>query len=335
MTIRRFEKTDLAGKVEIMNACYPNWSYSLEDALHRHKSLRSDIYYQAFVVEEQGKVIAFAYLQSLDHYIVEQGSYGLDVKVHPEQRSKGHGSSLYELLLAQLKLLKWNKLHTECTDSDAAAQDWLSRLGYKHIESEFSSKLDLKGYTPPADHSAAMTRMEEQGIRLLTYGELDDPDKEGKLWRLDEQIYYDMPSAVEYKKVSLERWRKRWKAPSRFQDKILLAERDGELLGLTELGFPGGLNANAMIETTGTLAPHRGKGIATALKYACIDRAVEEGIPAIVTGNAEGNEAILRINRKLGFQPLPTWLFFALTNENYKRENGEKPTEKEPPQVVD
>jgi len=315
MTIRRFEKRDLAGKVEIMNACYPNWQINLEDALHRQKSLRNDIYYQAFVVEEEGKIVAFAYLQSLDHYLVEQGSYGLEVKVHPEQRSKGHGSSLYELLLAQLKLLKWNKLHTECTDRDTVAQDWLQRLGYQHIESEFSSKLDLANYTPPADHGAAMVRMEEQNIRLLTYGELDDPDKEEKLWRLDEQIYYDMPSAVEYKKATLERWRKRWESPARFQEKILLAERDGELLGLTELGFHAGLNANAMIETTGTLTPYRGKGIATALKYASIDRAVEEGVPAIVTGNADGNEAILRINRKLGFQLLPTWLFYAKEND--------------------
>jgi len=311
MTIRRFEKTDLAGMVELMNACYPDWSTSLDGVLHRHETRRNDVYYQAFMVEDAGKLVALAELKSQDHYLVEPGSYGISIRVHPEARGKGHGGSLYELLLAQLKLLRWRQLHAECIDQDTVAQEWLQRLGYQHIESEFSSKLDLANYMPPADHAAALGRMAKQNIRLLTYGELEDPNKEEKLWRLDEQIYYDMPSAVEYKKATLERWRKRWKSPARFQEKILLAERDGELLGLTELGFHAGLKANAMIETTGTLARHRGKGIATALKYVSIDRAVAEGVPAIITGNAEGNEAILRINHKLGFQPLPTWLFYA------------------------
>lgn len=52
---------------------------------------------------------------------------------------------------------------------------------------------------------------------------------------------------------------------------------------------------------TATRRNRRGRGLATLAKAASVSRAAELGITRVVTGNDRGNEAMLAINRRLGF----------------------------------
>lgn len=56
-------------------------------------------------------------------------------------------------------------------------------------------------------------------------------------------------------------------------------------------------------EFTATAETFRGRGLATLCKRASVAWAREHGIHTIVAGNAQGNEAMLAVNRKLGFRP--------------------------------
>lgn len=56
-------------------------------------------------------------------------------------------------------------------------------------------------------------------------------------------------------------------------------------------------------EYTATLEQFRGRGLATLCKRASIGWAREHGIHTIVAGNADTNEPMLAVNRKLGFRP--------------------------------
>jgi len=85
-------------------------------------------------------------------------------------------------------------------------------------------------------------------------------------------------------------------------------------VGMTELGFWAGPAGPAYVVTTGVLREHRRRGLAAALKYLSAEWAVENGVPALLTGNHSGNEPILRINRRMGFQPQPDWLHWTLSN---------------------
>lgn len=317
MTIRRYRYTDLADTVVLAQCCYPNMLIGLENSRYWEDKKRNEMYEQSFVALEGDKLIGQGTLTSCDIYMVEPDIFYLDLMVDPDFQGQGIARKLHELLTIHCGYLRWNKLQSGCSSDEKVAQRWLGRLDYRHIETVRKSRLELADYSPPADHDTALARMEEQNIRLVTYGELDDPDKEKKLWRLSEIICHDMPGNDEYQPSEFDEWKRRASAPSRRLGENLLALSGDEFIGITTLCFPAGDGTPGVIGITGTLAPYRGKGIATALKYASIDRAAGQGIPAILTGNEENNEAILRINNKLGFKPIPDWLGYELINENY------------------
>jgi len=310
MNVRRFRESDLPRRMEIANACFPDWEEGLESARYRRGMLRNETFLTEFVAVEDGTVTGFAGLESVERHVVEPGTFGLEAAVHPAHQGRGHGRALVDLLLGHLGYLDWQRVLSGCQDDGGPARGMLERRGFVHELTDLCSRLDLEHYTPPANHDAALARFRERGYRMATYGALDDPDKERRLWELYEEVEHDMPCSVEHKKAGLEEWREKMASPVRRIDDILLALAGDELVGLTELVFPAGPGGRAVIESTGTRADHRGRGVATALKYACVDRALGAGVPCIDTGNAQGNEAILKINRKLGFIPTKPWLEF-------------------------
>ncbi|HUT97472.1 MAG TPA: GNAT family N-acetyltransferase [bacterium] len=310
MKIRRFQEADLPRRLEIANACFPDWPVSLESASYQRRTLRNDSYLLEFVALDDGVMTGYANLKSEERHVVEPGTFGLEAAVHPGHRGRGHGRTLLDLLLGHLAYLDWRQVLAGCQDDGGPARGMLQRRGFVHEMTDVCSRLDLVHYSPPADHDAALARFRERGYRMATYGDLDDPDKEEKLWALYEEIEHDMPGTVEHKKADLAEWREKMASPVRRIEEILLALDGDALVGLTELIYPAGPEDHAIIESTGTRATHRGRGVATALKYACVDRAKENGVPRINTGNERNNEAILKINRRLGFEPIPPWLGF-------------------------
>jgi len=310
MRIRRFDEKDFSRRLEIANACFPEWTESLENARYQRGALHNGTYLQEFVAVEDGQITGYAKLNSEERHVVEPGVFGLEACIHPEHRGKGHGRALVDLLLGHLAYLDWRQLLAGCLDDGGPARGMLERRGFALEQTELCSRLDLGSYSPPADRDVALVRFRERGYRMATYGALDDPGKEEKLWQLYEEIEHDMPGTVEHKKADLAQWREKMGSPARRMEEILLALAGDEFVGLTELVFPAGSGGRAVIESTGTRADHRGRGVATALKYACVDLANTAGVPAIHTGNERNNEAILKINRKLGFEPLKPWLGF-------------------------
>lgn len=83
----------------------------------------------------------------------------------------------------------------------------------------------------------------------------------------------------------------------------------GRLVGLTQIEW---LEAEPRVleqGDTGVLPEHRGHGLAKWLKAAMLEKVFAE-IPVaeqVVTGNAYSNDAMLAINRALGFRPAGTW----------------------------
>ncbi|MCX7021639.1 MAG: GNAT family N-acetyltransferase [bacterium] len=323
MKIRRFQETDLSRRLEISNACFPNWTESLESARYQRGTLSNETFIAEFVALEDGTITGCANLRSEERHFVEPGVFGLEAHVHPEHRGKGHGRALLDLLLGHLAYLDWRQVLAGCLDDGGPARGMLERRGFALEQTELCSRLELGNYSPPADHDAALARFHERGYRMATYGGLDDPDKERKLWELYEEIEHDMPGTVEHRKADLAEWREKMGSPARRIEEILLALEGDALVGLTELIFPAGPGGRAVIESTGTRKAHRGRGVATALKYVCADRAKADGVPAINTGNERNNEAILKINRRLGFEPLPPWLGLSKKREGSDAERKE------------
>ena len=60
--------------------------------------------------------------------------------------------------------------------------------------------------------------------------------------------------------------------------------------------------------TTGVLAAHRDRGVATLITLASLRYLKEPGYPEARTHNDTANPSILALNEKLGYRRLPGWL---------------------------
>lgn len=69
-------------------------------------------------------------------------------------------------------------------------------------------------------------------------------------------------------------------------------------------------------ELTGVVHTYRGMGVATALKLRTVRCAQQHGYRVIRTFNSSINDAMLAINRKLGFVVEPAWISFITTSSD-------------------
>lgn len=89
----------------------------------------------------------------------------------------------------------------------------------------------------------------------------------------------------------------------------------GQVVALTAIRIQPG--PFAVTDDTATLPSHRGRGLATAVKLESLRRlrAARPDIELVGTMNAEGNDAMLAINRRIGFEPT-IFLTTAVVNLN-------------------
>jgi len=88
----------------------------------------------------------------------------------------------------------------------------------------------------------------------------------------------------------------------------------GDLAGLTQVCVDPALPEWGFQELTAVAGPHRGHRLGLLLKLAMLDLlAVEEPqLTRIITGNAVGNDHMIAINDRLGFEVLDQWLTWEL-----------------------
>jgi GNAT superfamily N-acetyltransferase len=85
-------------------------------------------------------------------------------------------------------------------------------------------------------------------------------------------------------------------------------DQSGELGAFTELRVSNGSKV-AFTDDTGTVAAHRGKGLARAVKVESLERlrADHPEVEFVTTLNAEANAAMRHINESVGFRPTATF----------------------------
>jgi GNAT superfamily N-acetyltransferase len=91
---------------------------------------------------------------------------------------------------------------------------------------------------------------------------------------------------------------------------LALHEKTDEVAGLTEVVVPAQHPTRADQYDTIVVPDHRGYGIDRAIKARMLFelRSAEPGLTEVQTWNAPDNEAMLKVNAELGFQPDREWL---------------------------
>lgn len=224
----------------------------------------------------------------------------IDLSVAREARKQGIGKALLEALLAEEIREVW----VDVRDDDLASRRFAERHGFcleKHI---FESSLDLS----EADEEALrgwVASSEARGVRFFSLAETPAGEEElRRLWYVNTTTARDKPDGD--KGPTFEEWCDLVPNSSWFdhEGQILAASGD-DWVGLGAIGtFVPGRFYNLY---TGVLAAYRGRGIATALKAKGILLALARGGETIRTNNHADNAAMLAVNRKLGYRPLPGW----------------------------
>jgi GNAT superfamily N-acetyltransferase len=243
------------------------------------------------------------------HWLADGGSAGLYVHgpraafvrllVHPDARRRGVGAALLEAVRSRCAELGVQALHGRHATPAGAA--FAARFGASDGQRVVHSLLELQAArlaepSPP------------DGWRLATWlGRV--PDEHLAAFVRARAAMDDAPASDGLELPA-------WTAATVRASEESLAARRREMRVTVALDAAGGVGSFSELryspgstlgftDDTGTVAAHRGLGLARAVKLASLRRLRDDHpeVEVVTTANAEENTAMRRLNESLGFRP--------------------------------
>jgi GNAT superfamily N-acetyltransferase len=222
----------------------------------------------------------------------------INLRVLPEHRRRGVATALHRAVSEIGRAHFDDELEGKVIAPTAETEAYVAARGYRRVQRMIESRFDLR-QAPARDVSRDTA---SQGTRRLELRTAEDPVVLQAAYVVALESEPDVPNPSAWvEPASFEEWRAREIDDALFvAEGSLVAFVDGEPVayGLMQLERPG-LGAH---HATGVARAHRGRGLATALKRAQIERARAAGLHGLVTWNEEGNAAIRAVNARLGYR---------------------------------
>ena len=225
------------------------------------------------------------------------GSLYAMVRVLPEHRLKGVGSTLYEALSEHARARGLASLWGRIREEDSESREFARKRGFSEVGRELEVVLDVTtadtSGEPPVE------------VELVTLA--DRPDLTQAVFEVDAEVAPDAPSHEQgHEPQTFERWHAEYlEGPGAVPSACVVALVGGTVVGYTGLRRNGSTSPVAENLLTAVRRPWRRRGIATALKREQIARAREAGIERILTTNDETNAGMRGVNARLGYRPAP------------------------------
>lgn len=256
------------------------------------------------VLELEGEIAGYGLLSRGPW--LPQGGFYLSVRVDPARSKAGVGSALVRALEEQAVAWGGNMVEVGVRDH---RPDWLAFAegrGYILKEHFFNSELDLALFDPEP-FRPLIARAEASGYRFISMAEVPFDEGQRQFYELDMECSQDEPDkGPDWQPINYEEYRADTFAPDRYDPRaVIVAVKDGEWAGVSGCQFPPG-RESAWVLFTGVRRPHRGHGLAQALKLLACEYVRSRGdYTKIATGNHARNQPMLAINQKFGFVPMP------------------------------
>jgi GNAT superfamily N-acetyltransferase len=218
--------------------------------------------------------------------------------VHPEQRRLGLGSALFDALRTRAAERGVEELHGHHATPAGAA--FAARSGAVPGQREVRSLLRLREAELPEPSLPAgwalqtwLTRVPDEHLVAFVRARAAMDDAPGS-----DEIAYPTASA-ERVRASEDSLIER----AREMRVSITMDESGEIGAFTELRLSSGSTV-AFTDDTGTVAAHRGRGLARAVKLESLRRlrADHPEVELVTTMNAEENAAMRHINESVGFR---------------------------------
>jgi GNAT superfamily N-acetyltransferase len=295
---------DCEGVARVRSACFPEWPETGDQVAATEARRPLGKLHEVWVADAQGGVVGYAYVEE-PNIAARPGRIRIRVMVHPAHRRAGLGCALYEVLEAQARKAGATELVTEGRDDEAGAQRFLARRGFAEYHRRIESRLPLPEVAPAAiarGIEALTDAFFPDGVRIATYRQLllAVPDAARRLYDLDAELWADVPFGLTGSVPTFEQYQAEELADPDFLPQATFVALDGDRwVGLGALMNGRGFLLNSM---TGVAREWRGRGLARWLKLHTIRWALERSAPGMRTFNDAVNEAILGLNRSLGFR---------------------------------
>lgn len=307
--LREFESRDIPSLTAIYNNIYPDEPSTVQQHEHWEQTYPAGNPRVRQTAETAaGQVVGYGECQRPFWSSLED-TYAIFVAVDPSWQGRGIGQVLYTAVAPFAIAQGAARLRTECKEDAAGAVRFLEKAGFTQIGIRFESALDVAAFdaTP---FLPALDRAAAAGYEIVTLAEARQADTEADrhLYEVFAATIVDVPFPGEDRaKPDYDNFRAfTLDAPNSDPNAIFIARREGQMVGMTSLELLP--NAVAITGMTGILRQHRGHSVATALKVASFRYLKDHGFGEARTHNDTANPAILALNKKLGYRPLPGWL---------------------------
>ncbi|WP_200212658.1 GNAT family N-acetyltransferase [Micromonospora coerulea] len=287
--IRAFRSADARAAAAALRAGAPyqvvtpellGWQATSAPAAERHAAL---------VAESAGELVGVA-RTGLLHESAEPGLGFANVTVHPHRRGRGAGAALLAAAEERLAGLGVLTAYAKVAD-DPAAIALAERRGYRRGRLARLLHLDLAATELPQVPAPS-------GVRLTSAAELADPKA---LYAADLDVSRDEPGEVGMDEISYDDWRAAyWDRPDLDRSLTSVALVDDVVVAFSFALTDG--RDRYQSGMTGTRRAYRGMGLARPVKLAGLRRAWHAGYRHAVTSNDAESEAMLAVNRRLGYR---------------------------------
>ena len=234
--------------------------------------------------------------------------------VVPTHRGRGLGAALFAA--AEFHALEHGAtvLRSEA-EAESAGAAFLERHGFGRVREEVFSAVDL-GQADLTPLPALESALGAEGFRLSP---LEDVlDRPHELFELYAGAEADMPSDNPHTGLEYEEFVQQClDSPLLDTEATQVALYGEKPVSLAFVLTNRDIHA-AVHDMTGTAREYRRRGLARMCKLATIRWAIEHGIERLMTSNDGQNEAMLGLNRELGYRPFARWA-------KYARETGAGP----------
>ena len=311
--IRPFEDRDYRRYVEVGNASYPEYAWTVAEASHDDATWTDARYFKARFVSEDDtdRVVGILDLHHQRGWFHPQ-RYRCEVTVDPAHRRRGHGSALLDHAVALVRARGGELLVGSTKESPGEGVAFLTKRGCVERQRSWESRLDVAAFDF-ARFAGAQQRVAAHGIRIATLAEETRKDRDGalrKAYDLQELTRRDIPSVDPATEGDFAVFLSYQDAPTALPDAYFLAVRDDEYVGLSNLWRDLTNDDNLYQGLTAVHPAWRGKGIAMGLKLQTVRYAHAHRKREIRTWNNTRNRPMLRINEAMGFVRQPAWVEF-------------------------
>jgi GNAT superfamily N-acetyltransferase len=159
-----------------------------------------------------------------------------------------------------------------------------------------------------ATHGLAVERARGAGISFTTLSEEDTEENRRKLWELVVLTDRDVPFDVPHPDQPFDRFEDELNAPHALLDCLVIAKDGDRYVGYTMIGRR--TAERVLTWGTGVHPNYRGRGLAFAIKVRSAQLVKERGYTVMRTFNHDNNPAMLAVNTRLGYVPMPELVMF-------------------------